>query len=124
MEIMWGCLIMVYIIILHLISSGSKIMKVDFRGWFWISVDDGVEFVDGWLYRYFSTLERIYRDGTVLVLALVEENVVLRYGIVGYRFYSRFRGFDGSVVTRRDSRGDTGYGIRLGNRDLLFISLL
>ncbi|KAL6588166.1 hypothetical protein OROMI_001144 [Orobanche minor] len=68
-------------------------MKVDFRGWFWISVDDGVEFVDGWLYRYFSTLERICRDGIVLVLALVEENVVLRYGTVGYRIL----GFEDSM---------------------------
>ncbi|KAL6586220.1 hypothetical protein OROMI_002864 [Orobanche minor] len=63
------------------------------QGWFWISVDDGVEFVDSWLYRYFSTLERIYRDGTVLVLAPVEENVVLRYGTVGYRI----RGFEDSM---------------------------
>ncbi|KAL6575510.1 hypothetical protein OROHE_000887 [Orobanche hederae] len=38
--------------------------------------------------------------------------------------YSRFRGLDGSVMTRRDSRGDTGYGTNGESRLVVYFSVV
>ncbi|KAL6530925.1 hypothetical protein OROHE_014407 [Orobanche hederae] len=63
MEIMWGCLIMVYIIILDLISSGSKGLSeleaearivYGFRAGLGGLIDEGEESSGSLLYRYFS----------------------------------------------------------------------
>ncbi|KAL6581571.1 hypothetical protein OROMI_007494 [Orobanche minor] len=66
MEIVWGCLIMVYLIILHFISSGLKVIVVlrwrtrgiaSFRAE--ELVDEGDEFSDGFVVSVFSRFKTL-----------------------------------------------------------------